>query len=68
MAAASEDTAAQLIAFINGDMSGRYTLDDVMRRFGSPATDASSSRDGQPLHISILRRLIDAGTVPPPQL
>ena len=68
LAAASEDTAAQLVAFINGDMSGRYTLDDVMRRFGSPATEASSSHEGQPLHISLLRRLIDAGTVPPPQL
>ena len=66
-AAASEDTSAEITSFINVEMSGRYTLDDVARRFGSPSSGTSSGPDGTPSYLPILRRLIDLGTVPPPQ-
>jgi len=66
-AAASEDTAAEITSFINVEMSGRYTLDDVARRFGSPSSGTSSGHDGTPFYLPVLRRLIDLGTVPPPQ-
>lgn len=66
-AAASEDTAAEITSFINVEMSGRYTLDDVARRFGSPSSVTSSGPDGTPFYLPVLRRLIDLGTVPPPQ-
>ena len=59
--AESEDTAVQITDFINSDMSGRYTLSDIAFRFGSPgSTSALTWKE-------ILRRLIDLGTVPPPQ-
>ena len=60
--AESEDAAVQIASFINSEMSGRYTLDDVACRFASP-TSASSRTWAE-----ILRRLIDLGTVPPPQV
>ena len=66
-AAASEDTAAEIARFINVEMSGRYTLDDVARRFGSPSSGTLSGPDGTPFYLPVLRRLIDLGTVPPPQ-
>ncbi len=66
-AAASEDTSAEITSFINVEMSGRYTLDDVARRFGSPSSGTSSGHDGTPFYLPVLRRLIDLGTVPPPQ-
>lgn len=66
-AAASEDTAAEIVRFINVESSGKYTLDDVARRFGSPSSVTSSGPDGTPSYLPILRRLIDLGTVPPPQ-
>ncbi len=66
-AAASEDTAAEITSFINVEMSGRYTLDDVARRFGSQSSGTSSGPDGTPFYLPVLRRLIDLGTVPPPQ-
>lgn len=65
--AASEDTAAEITVFINSEMSGRYTLSDVARRFGSPSSGTPSGTDGTPFYLPILRRLIDLGTVPPPQ-
>ena len=68
VASASEETEAELVAFINDEMSGRYTVDDVKRRFASPASEVSSAYDGHPLYLSLLRRLIDRSIVPPPQL
>ena len=62
---ASEDISAELIRFINEEMSGTYALDDIMRRFGSPASIASSAAVSP--YMTILRRLIDRGQVPPPQ-
>ena len=61
-AAAYEDVAAEIVRFINDEMSGAYALDDVARRFSAPGSDS--------VHIwkKILRRLIDLGTVPPPQV
>ena len=55
-----EVAATELSCFINDDMSGRYTLEDVEKRFGS-ATSASSDS-----YLPILRDLIDSGAVPPP--
>jgi ATP-dependent DNA helicase RecQ len=55
-----EVAATELSCFINDDMSGRYTLEDVEKRFGS-ATSASSDS-----YLSILRDLIDSGAVPAP--
>ena len=62
---ASEDIPAELIRFINEEMSGTYALDDIMRRFGAPASIASSAAVSP--YMTILRRLIDRGQVPPPQ-
>lgn len=76
----SSDAASEMVRFINEEMAGAYTLDDIARRFGSPASStrsadgsssglslASKDSDGVPMYINILRRLIDLGTVPPPQ-
>ncbi len=60
--AAPSEPAAEITAFINDEMSGAYTLEDVARRFGS-ATSASSDS-----YVDLLRRLIDEGTVPPPRI
>lgn len=51
---------AEIVRFINDEMSGSYTIPDIAVRFGGP-DNACSGRC-----ISILRRLIDSGTVPPP--
>lgn len=59
--AGPQDTAARLVSFINGEKSGKYTLDDIALRFGS-ATDSASAD-----YAEVLRRLTDEGTVPPPQ-
>lgn len=61
----SEDISAELIRFINEEMSGTYAPDDIVRRFGSPASLASSAALSP--YMTILRRLIDRGLVPPPQ-
>ena len=61
-AAACEDAAAEIARFINDEMSGAYTLDDVARRFSAPGSDSVQ------IWKKILRRLIDLGTVPPPQV
>ena len=49
-----------LRAFIDGQ-DGRYTLEEIAVRFGRPGASE------EPHHMEILRRLIDEGTVPPPQ-
>ena len=59
-AARSEDPAALISSFINGEMSGIYAIDDVLRRFSSPGQLAPEDC------VAILRRLIDEGKVPPP--
>ena len=61
-AAAYEDVAAEIVRFINDEMSGAYALDDVARRFSAPESDSVQ------IWKKILRRLIDLGTVPPPQV
>ena len=59
-AARSEDPAALISSFINGEMSGIYAIDDVLRRFSSPGQLAPEDC------VAILRRLIDEGKVPSP--
>ncbi len=61
-AAACEDATAEIVRFINDEMSGAYTLDDVARRFSAPGSDSVQ------IWKKILRRLIDLGTVPPPHV
>ena len=60
--AESEELASQMTRFINDEMSGRYGLDDLARRFGTPASASSDE------YLSLLRRLIDEGSVPSPQV
>ena len=60
-AAVSADPTAGIISFINEEMSGKYSLEDVARRFGPASSESSDS------YVHILRRLIDEGVVPPPQ-
>ena len=57
VASASEETEAELIAFINDEMKGHYTLDDLKSRFVLPE-----------MNMAVLRRLIDNGSIPPPQM
>lgn len=59
----SEDALREsLVSFVNNEMSGSYTLEDVARRFGSQTSSDSDS------YIRLLRRLIDEGAVPTPGL
>ena len=62
--APSEDSADEIVRFINEEMAGKYTLDDISRRFAGPASRISVPESSLP---SLLRRLIDLGSVPPPQ-
>lgn len=57
---ASAAMERELVSFINDEMQGTYTFDEAVRRFGSPTSYVSD------LYITVLRRLIDEGTVPPP--
>ena len=57
---ASAAMERELVSFINDEMQGTYTFDEAVRRFGSPTSSVSD------LYITVLRRLIDEGTVPPP--
>ena len=63
--ATSEDAADDIVRFINEEMAGKYTLDDISRRFAGPASRISVPESSLP---SLLRRLIDLGSIPPPQL
>lgn len=56
----SKDVAGELVAYINDECCGSYCLEDIARRFGSASSESSDS------YISVLRRLIDEGTVPNP--
>ena len=60
--AGQDDQAARISTFINDEKSGRYTIDDVILRFTS-ATDPASEGT-----IAVLRRMIDEGLVPPPEV
>ena len=60
--AGHEDTAAQLKYFINEEKEGRYSIDDVTLKFASAADLVSDD------FMLVLRRLIDEGIVPPPQV
>ena len=60
--AGHEDTAAQLKYFIDEEKAGRYSIDDVTVRFASAADSVSDDL------MLVLRRLIDEGIVPPPQV
>lgn len=53
------DVEQEMMSFINEECGGRYSLDDVMRRFGGERPDDCPG---------ILRRLIDEGQIPPPQI
>ena len=57
---ASAAMERELVSFVNDEMQGTYTFDEAVRRFGSPTSSVSDS------YITVLRRLIDEGTVPPP--
>lgn len=59
--AAHEDTAVMLASYINVEKSGRYSLDDVALRFDTAGSHSAVE------YQDILRRLIDDGTVPPPE-
>ena len=59
--APSEDSADEIVRFINEEMAGKYTLDDISRRFAGPASESDQTWK------ELLRRLIDLGSVPPPQ-
>ena len=63
--ATSEDAADDIVRFINEEMAGKYTLDDISRRFAGPASRISVPESSLP---SLLRRLIDLGSIPPPQI
>ena len=58
MTAASE-MEKELRSFIVDEMKGKYSVDDVSHHF----CVATNSAD----YISLLRRLVDSGTVPPPE-
>ena len=51
----SKNISDEIVSYINNDMSGNYTIEDVERRFGMSS------------YISVLRRLIDKGEVPAPK-
>ncbi len=59
-APAPENAEAELMSFIGVKKSGIYTLADVTLRFNA------SLSEGNPDYIGVLRRLIDAGELPPP--
>ena len=56
---AAAEMEAELKSFIIGEMESRYSLDDVSRHF----CVATGSGD----YVTLLRRLIDNGEVPPPE-
>ena len=53
--------SSDMAKFINSEMSGIYTMEEAARRFGAPGSPFSQNWK------ETLRRLIDLGTVPPPQ-
>lgn len=55
----SKGTEKALCSYIINEKEGDYTLEDINVAFGSPKSDYADN------YISILRALIDDGTVPP---
>ena len=53
------DLAAEMKAFINDEMAGSYTLEDILGRFTAPGRYSTDEC------ITVLRRLIDQSQVPP---
>ncbi len=53
----------RLTAAINGELQGKYGLDDLKRMVNNPAQEALPQQV-----LATLRRLIDDGVVPPPEL
>ena len=56
----SYDTVTALKSFVNDEKSGRYTIEDVVRKFGP------MSLSGDPDYMGVMRRLVDDGELPPP--
>jgi ATP-dependent DNA helicase RecQ len=54
-----EELSAEIIGFVNVRMNGRYSLDDIKRRFPMYDQDAA---------LTLLRTLIDRGDVPSPEI
>ncbi len=57
----SADVETEIVDFVKNVMQERYTTEDFMRHFSSPSSSVSSDAA-----LSVLRRLIDLGTLPPP--
>ena len=53
------DLSSEIKAFINDEMAGKYTLEDILRRFSSQGRYSTDEC------IMTLRRLIDQSEVPP---
>ena len=51
--------SAEMVAYINDEMAGSYTLEDILRRFAVPGRFSTDEC------VSTLRRLIDISEVPP---
>ena len=58
-----ENAEDRLTAAINGELQGKYGLDDLKRMVNNPAQEALPQQV-----LDTLRRLIDDGVVPPPEL
>ena len=59
--AATPDLRTAIAEYINDDLEGSYTLDDIVRRFGSAESGASDA------YLRALRSLIDEGVVNSPK-
>ena len=55
------DPSSEMMTFIIDEKAGEYTLDEIICRFASPGRYSADES------IQVLRRLIDEGSVPPPQ-
>ena len=60
--AKSSDLADAIVSYVNVEMSGTYSVEDIIRRFDTLSSESSSAGC-----IATLRRLIDSGSIPPPQ-
>ena len=56
---AQSDLSSEMKTFINDDMAGNYTLEDILSRFSAPGRYSTDEC------IMTLRRLIDQSEVPP---
>ena len=56
---AQSDLSSEMKAFINDEMAGKYTLEDILSRFSAPGRYSTDEC------IMTLRRLIDQSEVPP---